>query len=335
MTVAEYAKLLDPVSEDKPCGDDPEYVPSFTALENSRIFGQMKSPGELVNWRDTRALALTVLESSRDLRALAYLAAAAVWTEGVVAFCDLLQIAAAWLTQFAGNVYPRVDDGPVARTNAMNNFADQMAIVDGLRRCPFVSNSQFGDYSLRDVDIANGKVMANEGEKKRGLATKELIGAAMTAAEIGALRSTFDAVQAGRKALVDINVAMKGPVVPKLGALAGEFERLSQLLKREIDKRPAAPATTGPEHLAAATPAAVPAASGAIRTREDAIRALDAVAVFFRESEPSSAVPLFIDRAKRLVGKNFLDILNDIAPESLAQVRKISGVLEEPGKNPK
>ena len=68
------------------------------------------------------------------------------------------------------------------------------------------------------------------------------------------------------------------------------------------------------------------AISGPIRSREDAIRALDAVAMFFRGNEPSSPVPLFIERAKRLVGKNFLEALEDIAPAALPQARDAGGI---------
>jgi type VI secretion system protein ImpA len=67
-------------------------------------------------------------------------------------------------------------------------------------------------------------------------------------------------------------------------------------------------------------------AVGRIRSREDAIRALDAVAEFFRRNEPSSPVPMFIERAKRLVSKSFLEVLADIAPDGLAQARVIGGV---------
>ena len=64
---------------------------------------------------------------------------------------------------------------------------------------------------------------------------------------------------------------------------------------------------------------------GAIRSREDAIRALDAVAEFFRRNEPSSPIPLFIDRAKRLVSKDFLEVLADVAPDAVAQARAAGG----------
>ena len=57
-----------------------------------------------------------------------------------------------------------------------------------------------------------------------------------------------------------------------------------------------------------------------------ATRALDAVANFFRTHEPSSPIPLLIERAKRLVGKDFLQVLAELAPEALAPAKAASGV---------
>ena len=68
---------------------------------------------------------------------------------------------------------------------------------------------------------------------------------------------------------------------------------------------------------------------GAIRSREDAIRVLDAVSLFFRISEPSSPVPLFIERAKRLVAKDFLEILADVTPDALSEARHVGGIKDE------
>ena len=42
-------------------------------------------------------------------------------------------------------------------------------------------------------------------------------------------------------------------------------------------------------------------------------------------NEPSSPIPLFVERAKRLVSKDFLEVLADIAPDALAQARRRAG----------
>jgi type VI secretion system protein ImpA len=68
---------------------------------------------------------------------------------------------------------------------------------------------------------------------------------------------------------------------------------------------------------------------GSIKTREDAIRALDAVIAFFRKNEPSSPVPMFVERAKRLVAKDFLEVLLDIAPDGLDQAKRVGGIRDE------
>jgi len=81
-----------------------------------------------------------------------------------------------------------------------------------------------------------------------------------------------------------------------------------------------------PENSGGAPGADQPVGRGGIRSRDDAIRALDAVASFFRTSEPSSPVPMFIERAKRLVAKDFLSVLKDIAPDALAQAKAVGGV---------
>jgi type VI secretion system protein ImpA len=53
------------------------------------------------------------------------------------------------------------------------------------------------------------------------------------------------------------------------------------------------------------------------------------VADFFRRNEPSSPIPLFVDRAKRLVSKDFLEVLEDIAPDALAMARSAGGLKNE------
>lgn len=68
---------------------------------------------------------------------------------------------------------------------------------------------------------------------------------------------------------------------------------------------------------------------GVVRNRQDATRALDAVADFFRTHEPSSPIPLLIERAKRLVAKNFLEVLAELAPEALAPAKAASGVRDD------
>ena len=60
---------------------------------------------------------------------------------------------------------------------------------------------------------------------------------------------------------------------------------------------------------------------------------LDCVCEFLERSEPSSPAPLLIRRAQRLIGSGFLDIMRDMAPESLGHIAVITGQGRSEQKN--
>jgi type VI secretion system protein ImpA len=47
--------------------------------------------------------------------------------------------------------------------------------------------------------------------------------------------------------------------------------------------------------------------------------------IFYRHNEPSSPVPLILQRAQRLVDKDFISIMSDLTPEALQQLQIITG----------
>jgi type VI secretion system protein ImpA len=52
---------------------------------------------------------------------------------------------------------------------------------------------------------------------------------------------------------------------------------------------------------------------------------LDAVCAFLERTEPTNPAPLLIRRARALMGKDFIAIMQDLAPDSLAQIHQIVG----------
>jgi len=68
---------------------------------------------------------------------------------------------------------------------------------------------------------------------------------------------------------------------------------------------------------------------GPITSRQDIHRMLDVICDYYAENEPASPVPLLLRRAGRLVDKNFMEILEDMAPDSLKKIQSLVGVTEE------
>jgi len=69
--------------------------------------------------------------------------------------------------------------------------------------------------------------------------------------------------------------------------------------------------------------------SGSINTRADVLKALNLICDYYRNNEPSSPVPLILQRAQRLVDKDFMAIMNDLTPDALTQLRVITGTKAE------
>jgi type VI secretion system protein ImpA len=67
------------------------------------------------------------------------------------------------------------------------------------------------------------------------------------------------------------------------------------------------------------------ALSGEIRSREDVVRAIDKICAYYARFEPTSPLPLLLERCRRLVTSSFLDIIRDLAPDSVSQVERLSG----------
>jgi type VI secretion system protein ImpA len=62
-----------------------------------------------------------------------------------------------------------------------------------------------------------------------------------------------------------------------------------------------------------------------IRSRDEVIRALDKICEYYQRSEPSSPLPLMLERAKRLVPLGFLELIRDLAPDAVAQAEALRG----------
>ncbi len=70
--------------------------------------------------------------------------------------------------------------------------------------------------------------------------------------------------------------------------------------------------------------------TGAIRSRQDVIRMLEQMCKYYEKNEPSSPVPLLLQRAKRIASKDFLEIIRDLSPKALDDIQAIGGIENEP-----
>jgi type VI secretion system protein ImpA len=338
MSTTNLAPLAEPVSSEAPCGVDLEYTQLLASFDALRIFGNATPLSPEVDWAAIRQRALAGLDQSRDLRILTHLAAALVRTEGITAFCDVLAVAERWLAERWELVFPRVEDDALSRQNALSCLADPMAIVAPLRRCVVITHRQLGTVTLRDLERVTGQHDSTVTEV--GLPDSAQVEAALAVTPVGELSTLVAMLSRGTNSLENMVANMQqhaGPQsAPDFAPLAKPLASVRKVLAEHLATRTktnsTAPAVQGlsgtgaPADMTGDSALSVGTDGGEIKSREEAIRAIDAAMLFFRKHEPSSPVPMLLERARRLVAKGFLEVLEDIAPDGLSQARLVGGI---------
>jgi type VI secretion system protein ImpA len=345
MNIIDIDTLLKEVSPDSPSGDDLGYDPKFVEMEEAargkpeQQFGETMVAAEEPDWGHVRTLALDLLGSSKDLRVAGYLMRALTHTDGLQGLCDGLALVERLIEQYWDSMHPQLDPAddydPTMRVNILVSLCDPETVLHSVRMAPLVTSPALGRFSLRDIQIAAGQLSLppDTSAPSTGMSTIE---AAFMDGELGDLQGTAAVI---RKSIEHVN-AIEAFVTEKVGTgHAASLEALTQVLREAgnvVNDHVARRGVTGPEEVlpeAGPEEAARPAEEapggpfmGQIRSPGDVILALDKISEYYQRHEPSSPVPLLVQRAKRLVSKGFMEILRDVAPDGVSQAEKVTGL---------
>lgn len=342
--------LVAPVSPENPCGADLSYDPSFQELE-TLLLGKPEtqfSAAEPPEWSQVQKRCLELLGRSKHLRIIATLTAALVRTNGLAGFRDGLALLEAVVRLYWDTVYPRLDpednNDPTERLNTIAALTtpvgvvgDPYKIVEGLRLAPLSASQQMGRLSLHEVQ--RSQTGAAEGGKPAVPASQVEAAFRDTPPEtLAAMLASVQESQALLKGLIaTLGEKVESDRVPNFDVLTGALREIQKVLASHSAGGAAEPAEESTGALAgisgggSAAPhfaggGAGAGFSGGVGSREDVLRALEAISRYYAQHEPSSPVPLLLDRAKRLVPMDFLAIMQDWAPEAVAQVNIIAGI---------
>jgi type VI secretion system protein ImpA len=337
MTALPVDDLLAPLGEATPCGDDLEYDAAFVALDAAsrgkpeQQFGDKVIPAEAPDWRAVNEQALELARRTRDLRVAVLLARSGARVHGVGAYSEGLALVAGLLDRHWPHVHPMLDatdgDDSTMRMNALAPLADADSGLADLRSAAVGQGRQA--LSVRQIELAFGKAEARAGESApsqegvlQGLKGFEAEAPGCLAAlrQVGSELARIEAV------LTDKVGGATGPEMAPLRLLA----RCLASAADQAGGGTGEAATTG-QPGPDGTPAAAQSsgASGALGSRDDVLRTLDRVCDWLERNEPTNPAPLLIRRAQRLMKKNFMDIIRDLAPDGFDQVEKIAGSVSE------
>jgi type VI secretion system protein ImpA len=337
MPVTNIEALLAPVSADDPCGADLEYGdPAFTAFDRAtqgkpeQQIGSTIIPAEEPDWKAVGRQAIDLLARTKDLRVAVQLTKALLHTDGLRGLADGLTVLERFVETYWEGLHPRLDpdDGndPTMRVNILSMLAAP-EVLSAVRSTTLISSRTVGRFSYRDVEASADSSSATNGGGN-AMATIEAAG---MDCELGDLQAQTSAAQACSMSLKTVESKVSDLVgagaAPAFGALATLLQKIAAFLLATLARR--LPAAAGQElaggGLAGAAVAGGGSALGEIRSRDDVVRALERISAYYAKNEPSSPIPLLVERCKRLVMMSFLDIIRELAPDGVGQIETLSG----------
>lgn len=326
--------------EDAPSGENLEYEKVFTDLMLAaqpgaeRQAGTEIIPAQEPDFKVVVSGAEAVLAQSNDLRAALLYGYARLRLIGLPGLAEATGFVRNCLETYWDSCHPQLDadddNDPTMRINAVLMLVERSTVLGALRQAPLADSPAFGRFSLRDVSMAEGETPVPEGMANPP--TAQTIAAAFQDTAAATLEAGYGAVVA---ALADIGAinAVFDEMLPGQGPNLGDIQAMLKKLRSvlapfvataadpQAEQSPAAAASGG----AAPAPAAA-AGSGAISSQADVNQALGRIIDYYTKHEPSSPLPLLLIRARRLVGADFIAIMEDLAPLGLENVKLIGGM---------
>ncbi|HZH34533.1 MAG TPA: type VI secretion system protein TssA [Pyrinomonadaceae bacterium] len=366
--VIDIDALLAPISEENPAGENLKYSGLYDEIRDARRADDTLSQGswqrelKVSDWRRVIELSVAALETqTKDLQIAAWLAEALVKQHGFVGLRDSLRLMRGFHELFWETVFPEVDEGNdlEARANALE-FMDRQASF-AVKEVPISGGEGLNFLNLEEsrmFDIPENLDALDSGEqdKFRALqlqATEEnrVTGDRWRKAKNAARRSFYEEIfltlEESWSEFESLDREMDdkfGNQTPGLSQLKKSLDSVRDAVKKIVlEKRELEPdavdetanqveTVADSEIIDNSSGTAVlnfPATtSGAIRSRQDALKRLTDVADFFRQTEPHSPVSYLIQRAVRW-GNMPLDAwLQDVVKDDvvLGHLRETLGV---------
>lgn len=333
MSSLDLESLLRDITPESPSGENLEYDALFLEMERAaqgrpeQQMGDQSIAAEDPNWEEVKKKALELATRTQDLRVGVYLARAVLRTDGLTGFRDAVKLLRGYLGRWA-TVHPQLDpedaNDPTIRVNALVTLQDPSAVLDAVRRAPLVRTRLAGPFSYRDVLVAQGELQPTPGSEP---VTQKIIEGAFSECDLEDLKALAEACREAHEAAIALDSELTEHVgsthAADLSAIPNLMGEIHDLLAKRLAQRGVDTALVGGVAEAAAESGG--AFVGEIRSRDDVVHLLDRITRYYETHEPSSPLPLLLERAKRLVYANFVELVTDLAPDALPQVENLRG----------
>jgi type VI secretion system protein ImpA len=347
VSLLDVDRLLKEISPDAPSGgkdlsDNPDYLALMLDVDKigkestggKDKIGKESTGGKIKpTWKEIQDRTIKLLERTHDLRLAMLLTRVLLRTQGLTGFQKGLSLMHGFIEQHWDTMFPQ---NPIAadRTCILEELSDYELIIKPLMITELFNSGSLGKFSLRDIRIATGKKIDElvlSKDEKDSPPKLSIIEDAFKYCKPESLQNTWDQIKASTECIENLKILLK----EKTGSdHFSNFKKINEVLHdmneffhhqldANIKIETLSNTNDGDTENNKISVGDKETGRGMLKNRQDVIRVLDQVCGYYEQNEPGSPVPLLLMHARGLVEKSFLEILQDLAPESAAQIKKI------------
>ncbi|MEN3942411.1 type VI secretion system ImpA family N-terminal domain-containing protein [Prosthecobacter sp. SYSU 5D2] len=311
----EIEDLIQPISEEAPSGvdfDDDHQLSYEAGNLESMVEGEIDpKDGQRLKpkWQQIQKKGLELSKRGKNLRVAAILTEGGCVTEGFFGLRDGLRLIREWTERYWDSLHPIYDRQPLLQS--LNREQVLMKAILGAVYAPkdpgddfdfgeFLSGWEGPGEEPTDSRLSRlaTAMFSKLSPEKRG-ANLVAIDEALEHAK--AIENCFD----NRYGTDDsIDLSEMRTMLARSMQIIESYSSGAEAEDPGSEEHPVAAESGGPV-VAASRPGAM--------TRTSAIAMLDQVIRFFETTEPSSPVPFLLNRAKFCIGKNFMELIDELA----------------------
>jgi len=350
--------LLDGITPDAPCGDDPRRDTSAdspyqtlrtlrtTARNNERaaLAGGHPDFIQTADWQPIVDLAPRLLrETGKDLEVTAWLIEAMTRVHGFRGLATGLRLAAALIEAFGEALHPRPDDegkaSQLAALAGLNGQGSEGALIAPIRAIPLTDGGPGMRYAAWQCDQAfdlerTGESAGRSAKERHAAAGSENIRAAVRETSAEELRAiSADLTQATEAyerycGILDAYCADDPQPTARIRDTLDACRRTLNYLAGDRLRQQGSVSADPERQTPDGDRATTPSRPLTVRSREDALQALASAAAYFRRAEPHSPVSYAVEQAIRWSDLSLPELIDELIPDEDARrkYRTLAGV---------
>ncbi|SFJ95275.1 ImpA family type VI secretion system protein [Caulobacter sp. UNC279MFTsu5.1] len=323
------SRLLAPVSDDDPTGPDLAYDPQRYEIEQafetevSIDASGVEAQASDIDWRAIIAKIVEQSARTKDIWLPVYLCRAGARAGDLEVVEAGAKYLAGLLETYWPGLHPRLEEyGFQGRKGPCDSLTGAPQFIQPLRRITLIRHPRLGDYSIDDFERFR---LGGETEEGYGMFRAALEDVSQDGLE--EIIQRLDAISDSLRR-VDLTLTANADDGGSTNFRA-TYEALDQMRRAVQAFGPKLTAsengepTVEPDVASPSFSNSTPVLGARIETRDDVVRALEALGDYYRRREPGHPILTLLQRAREWVGLDFMAILEDIAPGSVEEARNV------------